>query len=86
MTRFAKPDPEEPERTEPVLSTERMLELVEVAQAVERAYCRANPDYYDGDCRIVTFADDKEAALDLEAKILENGHLVYKQVREFGGR
>ena len=29
---------------------------------------------------------DKDAALDLEAKILQNGHLVYKQTREFGGR
>jgi hypothetical protein len=85
VTRFAKPTAEEPERTEPVLAEERMLELVDVAQAVEQAYCRAKPGYYP-DCRIVTSANDKEAALDLEAKILANGHLVYKQVREFGGR
>lgn len=86
VTRFAKPTPGEPERTEPVLPATRMLELVEVAQAVEQAYCRAKPDFFDGDCRSVTSSNDKEAALDLEAKILENGHLVYKQVREFGGR
>ena len=85
VTRFAKPTPDAPERTEPVLSSERMLELVEVAKAVEEAYCRAKPGYYP-DCRFVTSANDKAAALDLEAKILENGHLVYKQVREFGGR
>jgi len=86
VTRFAKPTPDAPVRTEPVLSTERMLELVDVAKAVEEAYCRAKPDFFDGDCRFVTSASDKEAALDLEAKILENGHLFYKQVREFGGR
>jgi phosphoenolpyruvate synthase/pyruvate phosphate dikinase len=85
VTRFAKPTPDAPERTEPVLSAERMVELVDVAKAVEEAYCRAKPGYYP-DCRVVTSANDKEAALDLEAKILENGHLVYKQVREFGGR
>ncbi len=85
VTRFAKPTPDAPERTEPVLAGERMLELVDVAKAVEEAYCRAKPGYYP-DCRFVTSAGDKEAALDLEAKILENGHLVYKQVREFGGR
>ena len=85
VTRFAKPAPDAPERTEPVLARERMLELVDVAKAVEEAYCRAKPGYYPN-CRIVTSANDKDAALDLEAKILENGHLVYKQVREFGGR
>jgi pyruvate, water dikinase len=85
VTRFAKPTRDAPERTEPVLSSERMLELVEVAKAVEEAYCQAKPGYYPN-CRVVTSANDKEAALDLEAKILANGHLVYKQVREFGGR
>ena len=53
MTRFAKPTPDAPERTEPVLADERMLELVDVAKAVEEAYCRAKPGYYP-DCRIVT--------------------------------
>ena len=50
VTRFAKPTPDAPERNEPVLSSERMLELVEVAKAVEAAYCRAKPGYYP-DCR-----------------------------------
>jgi hypothetical protein len=62
-----------------------MLELVDLARRVERAYCRATRGYYP-DCRIVTSAADKERSLDLELKILENGQLVYKQVREFGGR
>lgn len=77
--------PDGPERTEPVLSREQMLELVDLAKTVERAYCRAKPDYYPR-CEFVTSAPDKDAALDLEAKILANGQLVYKQTREFGGR
>jgi len=85
VTRFAKPTPEDPERTEPVLPDEQMLELVDLAKRVERAYCRATPGYYP-DCVFVTAANDKEASLDLELKILENGQYVYKQVREFGGR
>ncbi len=85
VTRFAKPTPEAPERTESVLPPEQMLELVDLAKRVERAYCRATPGYYP-DCVLVTAANDKDASLDLELKILENGQLVYKQVREFGGR
>ena len=56
VTRFAKPTPDAPERTEPVLAGERMLELVDVAKAVEEAYCRAKPGYYP-DCRFVTSAE-----------------------------
>jgi phosphoenolpyruvate synthase/pyruvate phosphate dikinase len=84
-TRYAKPSREAPERTERVLADERMRELVDLARRVERAYCRATPGYYR-DCRIVTSAADKPRSLDLELKILESGRLVYKQVREFGGR
>ncbi|MEU1972556.1 PEP/pyruvate-binding domain-containing protein [Microbacterium sp. NPDC019599] len=84
-TRYAKPTRDAPEWTEPVLPPVRMGELVDLARRVERAYCRATPGYYP-DCRFVTSADDKETSLDLELKILENGRLVYKQVREFGGR
>ncbi|MFH8252311.1 PEP/pyruvate-binding domain-containing protein [Microbacterium sp. B2969] len=88
ITRFAKPRPDAPQRTEPVLPTERMLELVDLAKRVERAYCRATPGYFDGGCANVAGAngEEKENSLDLEVKILENGHLVMKQVREFGGR
>lgn len=85
VTRFAKPTPQAPERTEPVLPAGQMLELVDLAKRVERAYCRATPGYYRS-CDNVPAANDKAASLDLELKILENGQLVYKQVREFGGR
>lgn len=85
VTRFAKPTRDSPERTEPVLPAPRMLELVDLAKRVERAYCRATPGYYI-DCDFVPAANDKATALDLEVKVLENGQLVFKQVREFGGR
>jgi hypothetical protein len=85
VTRFAKPSAQSPERTGPVLPAEKMLELVDLARRVERAYCRATPGYYP-DCVFVPAANDKDASLDLELKVLEKGRLVYKQVREFGGR
>jgi hypothetical protein len=85
VTRFAKPTPKSAELTEPVLPAERMLELVDLAKRVERAYCRATPGYYS-DCEFAPSANDKPTALDLEMKILDNDRLVFKQVREFGGR
>lgn len=86
VTRFAKPTPAGPERTEPVLPREAMLALLDLAKTAERAYCAAKPGYYDFDCRDVTFDNTKEKSLDLELKVLANGHFVCKQVREFGGK
>jgi len=85
VTRFAKPAHDASERTDAVLPRGRMLEIVDIAKRVERAYCAATPGYYD-DCSFVAGASDKRTSLDLELKILENGRLVCKQVREFGGR
>jgi phosphoenolpyruvate synthase/pyruvate phosphate dikinase len=85
VTRFAKPEVAAPELTAPVLSRARMLELVELAKTVERAYCAARPDYYDGSCASVAADNRKPKSLDLELKLLEDGRLVAKQVREFGG-
>lgn len=85
VTRFAKPTPDSPQRTEPVLERDWMLELVGLAKTVERAYCRAKPSYYAGSCAEVTADNEKETSLDLELKLLEDGRLVCKQVREFGG-
>jgi hypothetical protein len=85
VTRFAKPARTAPERTDAVLPRERMLEVVDLAKRIERAYCAATPGYYDA-CSIVAGATDKEHSLDLELKVLESGRLVCKQVREFGGR
>lgn len=86
VTRFAKATRSSPERSTPVLSREVMLDLVDVAKRVERAYCAAKPSFYPGDCAAVNFDNEKPKSLDLELKLLENGQLVCKQVREFGGR
>ncbi|HEU4868244.1 MAG TPA: PEP/pyruvate-binding domain-containing protein [Actinomycetota bacterium] len=86
ITRFAKPVKDGPERTKPVLSRESTLELVEIAVAVEKAYCAADPTYYPGDCDFVVVDSDKPKSLDMEFKLLENGQFVCKQVREFAGR
>jgi Pyruvate phosphate dikinase, AMP/ATP-binding domain len=85
ITRFAKPTKDSPERTEPVLAREQMLDLVDLARRVENAYCAAKRDYYSGPCEFVTVDNQKSKSLDLEVKLLENGQWVVKQVREFGG-
>ena len=46
-------------------------------------YLRIKPGYFDGDCTRVMQDPFKKTALDLEFKLLENGHFVFKQVREF---
>lgn len=86
ITRYAKPSPEAPERTEPVLPREKMLGLVDIVVAVERSYCAAKPSYYPGNCRFVVVDNEKPKSLDLELKVLADGQFVCKQVREFGGR
>ena len=86
VTRYAKPTPDAPERTEPVLPQEKMIVLVDIAAAVERSYCAARPSYYPGSCEYVTVDSEKPKSLDMELKILEDDRIVCKQVREFGGR
>ena len=63
-----------------------MLDLVDIARSVELAYCAAKPNYYDGPCSFVVVDNEKPTSLDLELKILDNGHVICKQVREFGGK
>lgn len=86
VTRFAKPEPDVEVFTETVMTHDEMLEMLEISQAVELAYCRANPDYYDGPCANVTLDIDKPTSLDMEFKFYENGKFLCKQVREFAGR
>jgi hypothetical protein len=85
VTRFAKPKKDKPALTGPVLSRDGTLAMVGLASRVERAYCKAKPDYYNGDCGFVHVDVAKPKALDLEMKVLENGHFVVKQCREFNG-
>jgi hypothetical protein len=68
------------------MSEAKLLEMLEITQAIEVAYCRAKPDYYDGPCSQVTLDADKPTSLDMETKFYENGELLFKQVREFAGR
>jgi hypothetical protein len=87
VTRYARPTPEGPDRTSPILPRKTMLTLVDITLAVELAYCRAKPDYYPGgNCAFVPLDADKPKSLDLELKLLEDGRFIAKQVREFGGR
>jgi hypothetical protein len=87
VTRFAKPAKNGPERTETVLTREQTLALVDIAATVERAYCAAKPTYYEGgDCEFVVVDNEKPKSLDMELKILADGHFLCKQVREFGGK
>ena len=86
VTRFAKPTKDGPVRTETVLSREQTLALVGLAATVEQAYCAAKPTYYEGDCGFVIVDNEKPKSLDMELKVLESGHFLCKQVREFGGK
>ena len=55
-------------------------------QAIETMYCAAKPAYADNDCERVIYNQNKPKSLDLEFKILANGKMVSKQIREFSGR
>lgn len=86
ITRYAVPIAGGPRRSEPVLTQEKMLALVDISRSVELAYCAAKTSYYDGDCGFVVVDNEKPTSLDMELKILQNGRFICKQVREFGGR
>lgn len=86
-TRYAKPTLADPVMTTTILTTDRMLELVDIAKNVEISYCRAKPTYYPGgNCNSVWLDTGKPLSLDMEIKILPDGNIQFKQVREFQGR
>jgi hypothetical protein len=88
VLRYATPTPGAPKMTTRVLGDDQMVQLLNYTKKVEEAYCKAKPAYYSTDatkCRYVTLDPEKPTALDLEVKILETGHYVFKQVREFAG-
>ena len=73
--------------TTTILTNERMIELVDIAKTIEIAYCRAKPSYYPGgNCNSVWLDIAKPTSLDMEIKILPDGNIQFKQVREFQGR
>lgn len=87
LTRYAVPVAGQPALTDSVLPDAKVQEIVKAAIAVENAYCKAKGTaYYSGDCRYVSLDNEKPRALDLEVKVLANGHLIVKQTREFHGR
>jgi hypothetical protein len=85
VTRFAKPTAEAAERTTMILPPAQMTDLVELCRWVEGRYCQAKPGYYPGGCADVDSDATKPKSVDLELKLLVNGRIVCKQVREFGG-
>lgn len=86
VARYATPTKGAPPLTRSVLEEPKMREIVDVGRAVETAYCSVKRGYYDGDCKLVAFDNDKPRALDMELKVLQNGRIVLKQAREFHGR
>jgi pyruvate,water dikinase len=85
IARRATPVAGQPPMTGNVMTDANMVKVVELAKAVEIAYCRVKPGYYNGDCNAVWLDERKETALDMEFKFLENGQFVMKQSREFSG-
>ncbi len=85
VTRFAKPVADAPALSQTVMTDAQYRQMLDITQTVELAYCRANPDYYDGPCSSALFDVDKPTALDMELKLYENGRFLCKQVREFAG-
>jgi Pyruvate phosphate dikinase, AMP/ATP-binding domain len=84
--RFATPTKGGKPLTTSVLLEPQLQQLVELAKTVEISYCKTKSGYYAGDCKYVWADDQKPRSLDLEFKVLANGHLVIKQSREFHGR
>ncbi len=84
-TRFATPAAGEMALTASVLSEPKMQEVAALGKSVEIAYCKAKRGYYARDCASVWSDDSKPSSLDIEFKLLTNGHFVVKQMREFHG-
>ncbi|HEU0030410.1 MAG TPA: PEP/pyruvate-binding domain-containing protein [Kofleriaceae bacterium] len=85
VTRYATPDRGAAPLTHRVLADDQMTQMLDITRHVEAAYCSVKPGYYSGSCDDVSLDPEKPTALDLEVKILDNGHYVFKQVREFAG-
>jgi hypothetical protein len=89
VTRFAKPTVDGAALDHTVMTPAQMQTMLDIAQAVELAYCRAVPEYYPGGasaCENALFDVEKPTALDMELKLHENGEFECKQVREFAGK
>ena len=85
ITRYATPVANSPKLTKSVLPEAQLNQVTNLAKAVEEAYCRVKPGYYDNDCQYVSLDETKPRSLDMEFKYLANGQFVMKQAREFHG-
>ena len=86
LTRYATPVKDAAPLTASVMTEAQLNQAVELAKAVEMAYCRVKRGYYNNDCRYVWLDETKPSALDMEFKFLQNGQFVLKQSREFHGQ
>jgi len=86
VLRYATPTPGAAKLTSRVLADDEMTDMLDYAKLIETAYCRTKASYYEGDCQYVSLDPEKPTALDMEIKILDTGHYVFKQVREFAGQ
>ncbi|MFZ3229703.1 MAG: PEP/pyruvate-binding domain-containing protein [Pseudobdellovibrio sp.] len=86
--RFSRPKADVEVRTSPILQVSEMKKVINLSQKVEKQYCLAKKDYYNGgDCNYVTSDIEKPTSLDLEFKFLGTQHqILCKQVREFSGK
>ncbi len=92
--RYAKPTPTSPVLATSVLKAGQQELMMAFSRRVEEVYCQSKPAYFvqqrsvtdvPRTCDYVFFSRDKPKSLDMEMKILENGHFVVKQVREWSG-
>ena len=84
---FAKPKVAGEALKKPLFSDNIYKTLIRVAQRVELNYCKINRLYYpNGNCQWITSDLNRPTSLDMELKIYDNGEVLIKQVREFGGK
>jgi hypothetical protein len=69
-----------------ILSDPKMGQIVDLAASIETSYCQTKYEYNNGACSYIHASSAKPSALDMEFKVLANGRIVMKQVREFHGR
>jgi hypothetical protein len=83
LVRAAIPVAGGPVRRGPVLPDAKLAEVVAAAVRTERMYCATKASYPSAACQWIHMNRDKRAALDLEFKVLADGRVTIKQVREF---
>jgi hypothetical protein len=91
LLRHGKSKVDAAERADAIMAREQTLTMVEVAKAVELAWCHADDGYYppaargERGCEWTLWDEAKPRALDLEFKLRADGRFVCKQVRPFAG-